>query len=129
MKTQKVLIVEDEVPITQALNQMLKSQNISIINTTNGEEGLYLAKTIHPDLIILDMILPKMDGESVLRQLREDNWGKTAKVLILSNLTHQEKQKAVRELGILDYVVKTDTSIAQLAEKIRVLLEQITTEQ
>lgn len=121
-ETKQILIIEDEKPVTYALDEVLRGHGCALISTTNGQEGLALALKLHPDLIVLDMIMPIMDGPATLENLRRDEWGKNAKVLILTNLTDDEKKKKVLAMGALGYIVKSDISISELGELIQKLL-------
>lgn len=115
----KILIIEDEKPITHALSRVLGTQNYSIFSAITGTDGLELAKETKPDLIVMDIILPGLNGVEVLEKLREDTWGKDAKVIMLSNLTDLEKTARAKELGALEYIVKSDIPLVELAEKIQ----------
>ncbi len=114
----KILIVEDEKPITHALSRVLGTQSYSIFTAITGTDGLELAKETHPDLIIMDVMLPGKNGIEVLEELRKDDWGKDANVIILSNLTDAEKTARARDLNVLDYIVKSDIPLVELAQRI-----------
>lgn len=118
----RILIIEDEKPIAQALNENLRGEGYVLITTTNGVEGLSVAKTLHPHLILLDLILPGKDGITVLRELRQDEWGKNADVLILTNLSDPDSETQAVELNALDYVLKAETSIKEFANRVKEIL-------
>lgn len=87
----KILIAEDDVPLRRVFCDALKAEGYDVYEAGDGEEALSVALREHPDLIVLDILMPKMDGIEMARQLRLDAWGKTAKVIILTNLSDIEK--------------------------------------
>lgn len=115
----KILIIEDEQLLMKALTDKLSHEGFSILQATNGQEGLEVAIQEHPNLILLDIIMPIMDGVTMLKKLREDNWGKTAKVIILTNLTDAEAlNKSVQNL-VFDYLIKADWKLEDLVNKVK----------
>lgn len=84
MKTTKILVIEDAPELAGALNDLLKMKGYVTLVENSGARGLDLALEEHPDLILLDYRLPDIDGAAVLRELRKDQWGKTANVLLLT---------------------------------------------
>ena len=114
-----VLLVEDDEQIAGALMRKLEQENIPVSLVKNGEDGLKMALRIHPDLILLDIIMPRMSGTEVLKRLREDKWGKTACVVIITNLVDSRKEEEVAKYKVKDYLIKTEWSIDGLIEKIK----------
>ena len=114
-----ILIIEDESIIRQALVQKLKNEGYQTLEAGNGEEGLKLALETKPNLILLDIILPLMDGLAVLDALRKDAWGKDAKVIILSNLSDEAKVTIAKDKGVSDYLIKTNWDINDVVKKIK----------
>lgn len=119
----KILIVEDEIPLLELLADKFISEGFDTIQAESAEAGIKLALKNKPDLILLDIILPKMNGIAMLRKLREDHWGKDVPVIILSNLNDQEKVSQALELGIYDYLVKTDVKLKELIREVKEALE------
>jgi DNA-binding response OmpR family regulator len=117
-----ILITEDQTPLRKLLSEKLTLEGFSTLEASNGEEGLDLALTEKPDLIILDILLPKMSGIEMLKKLREDVWGKTAKVVILTNLTDGGTLADVMQEEVFDYFVKTDIKLEDFVKKIKVKL-------
>jgi DNA-binding response OmpR family regulator len=117
-----ILITEDQVPLRKILKDKLDSEGFSTLEASDGEEGLNLALKEHPDLIILDIVLPKKNGIEVLRELRKDEWGKTAKIIILTNLTDGQTQADAIENEVFDYFVKTDIKLEEFVKKIKTKL-------
>lgn len=121
----KVLIVEDEEFLRQALVNRLTRDGFEAVGASNGEEGLALALKHHPDLILADILMPKMDGFAMLEQLRKDPWGKTASVVILSNVSDPENIARAIEMGGHEYWVKTDMKPEEWIEKIKEKLRSL----
>jgi DNA-binding response OmpR family regulator len=114
-----VLIIEDEVPMRRVLVDAFIAQGFRVIEAGDGEDGLARAKAEHPDAILLDIILPKMDGLTVLRHLRDDAWGKNAVVIILTNLSDAERVGEAMGRHVYDFLVKTDWDPAQVVERVQ----------
>ena len=114
-----ILVIEDEEPLRRVLKDILTVEGYSIIETKDGVEGLEMALKEHPDLILLDIVMPKMNGLEMLKQLRTDEWGKTAPVIVLTNLSDNEDVAKAMEIGAFEYFVKTDIKIDEVIAKIR----------
>ena len=110
----KVLVVDDEKVLLELLLSKIGQAGFIAIGARDGDEGLQKASAEHPDLILLDIIMPKMDGITMLKKLREDAWGKTAPVIMLSNLNTAEAVEKSLENGAYDYLVKVDYSLDDL---------------
>lgn len=118
-----ILIVEDEKPLRSALASKLLHEGYSILEASDGKEGLKVALETHPDLILLDIILPVMDGITMLKELREDEWGKNSKIIILTNLADEAKMSDSFHNAVFDYLIKTDWRLEDLVEKIKQKLQ------
>lgn len=118
----KILIVEDEQSVLRILSEKLTEEGFEVIRAKNGKEGLIAAKKHHPDLILLDVIMPVMDGMTMLKKLREDEWGKTAKITILTNLSDGTVAEAV-EQNVNDYLVKSDWKLEDVVKKVKARCE------
>ena len=114
-----ILVIEDEEPLRRVLKDILTVEGYSIIETKDGVEGLEMALKEHPDLILLDIVMPKMNGLEMLKQLRTDEWGKTAPVIVLTNLSDNEDVAKAMDIGAFEYFVKTDIKIDEVIAKIR----------
>lgn len=114
----KILFIEDDPGLQKALCEALKSAGYEITSALDGEEGLRLAQRNIPELILLDLILPKKDGFEVLRELKSDSRTSSIPVIVLTNLEgNQEIQKAL-EHGAASYLIKTNYSLSEVIEKI-----------
>lgn len=112
----KILIVEDEKPLARALELKLIQVGYQTQTARNGEEALKILETESFDLILLDLIIPKIDGFKILAQLKQRKL-KTP-VMVTSNLGQEEDIKRAKELGAIDYFVKADTPLADLVNRI-----------
>ncbi|MBP9802581.1 response regulator transcription factor [Patescibacteria group bacterium] len=122
MEEKKVLLVEDDSALSGALIAKLNAEGFLTLLAKNGEEGLDLAFDNHPDLILLDIIMPKMDGVTMLKKLRLDTWGKDVPVIVMSNLSEADKNIDIVDADIQAYLVKSDFPLADIVEKIKSVL-------
>lgn len=117
-----ILIIEDEEPLRHALISKLSEDTFRIIEASNGEDGIKQALEQHPDLIILDLLMPRMDGIEFLSDLKQDPWGATAKVIILSNLSEQEVVSHAQALIGYPYFEKSKLQLQDFFETVQNLL-------
>ena len=116
----KILIVEDEAPLRNAVTDILTFEGFQVFQAKNGQEGLDLALKERPDLILLDLMMPIMDGLTMLEKLRQDQeFGKTAAVILLTNINDPEKVAMATEAGSYDFLVKSDWNIEDVVRKIK----------
>lgn len=114
----KILIVEDEISLMNVLRNVLTREGHTVFGAKNGQEGLATALSEHPDLILLDILLPVMDGITMLKKLHADEWGKNSKVIMLTNLGTNQAVADALELGSHDFLVKSDWKIEDLVKVI-----------
>lgn len=115
----KILIIEDERLLLNAIKRKLEGSGFEVIEAHDGAEGFGVAKEKKPDLILLDIVLPIMDGVTLLERLREDEWGKDVPIIILSNLSDASTISESKKKGVNDYLVKTDWKIDEVVEKVK----------
>jgi len=120
MKT--ILIIEDEKAITKVLRDKIASEGYRVLDAGNGEEGLWAALAEHPDLILLDILMPRMNGMDSLKKLREDEWGAKVPVMILSNVNDDGRVAEAMKHGTFDYLVKADHTLDEIVEKVKTKL-------
>jgi DNA-binding response OmpR family regulator len=120
----KILIIEDDNSIRKALKNKLSEEGFDTLEAVNGLEGLDLALSKKPDLILLDIVMPQMDGLTVLKKLREDSWGCDVKVIILSNLSDAKSVETSMEQGVYNYLVKANWKIEDVMAKIKETLDK-----
>lgn len=118
-----ILIVEDDQFFRDLLKKKLSSLGYNIIEAPNGEKGIELAKEKKPDLIILDLLLPNIDGFEVLSKVRTNSETSSTPVIIVSNLGQQEDVERGLKLGATDYLIKSQFDIESITSKIRNILK------
>jgi len=118
----KVLLIEDEEMLAEMYKMKFEGEGFSFLASRDGESGIELAKKEKPDIILLDIIMPKMDGFSVLKALKDDSDTKKAKIILLTNLGQEEDVKKGKSMGADDYLVKANFTPAQVVEKVRKVL-------
>lgn len=109
-----ILFIEDEAVMQKAVGEFLGVHGYKVIAALDGELGIAAAKNQKPDLILLDIILPKKDGFDVLRELRRDETTKSIPIIILTNLSQMNNVSEMMELGITTYLVKSDQSLQDI---------------
>ncbi len=114
----KILVIEDEQILLRALNVELLSQGFEVLSAKDGETGLRLVNEEKPELVLLDLILPKMHGFEVLKEIKSNEDTREIPVIILSNLGQDSDMKKALELGAEDYFVKASTDLSELSKKI-----------
>jgi len=119
----RILLVEDDRFLRRACEASLRQRGFTVIAAVDGEEGLRMARTESPDLILLDLLMPRMPGVEVLRALKADPATKAIPVLILSNSSREQDVAEVISLGAVDYWVKANLSLKELGERLTRLLE------
>ncbi len=119
----KVLIVEDDQLIFSILSRELSDAGFEVSNAFDGDQAIIVTRERHPDLVLLDILLPQKNGFEVLQILKTDTELKDIPVVILSNLGQPEDIQKGRELGAIDYMVKVEFEPKQIIAKIRTLLE------
>ncbi len=121
-KKKSILIVEDELSLQKVLTEKLSHEGYLIIQASNGQEGLDSALREKPDLILLDILMPVMDGSAMLEKLRADEWGKKAKVIIITNLADKETDNETKKYGVNDFLIKSECKIIDIVKKINEIL-------
>ena len=118
----KILVVEDEEILLAALQEELNQGGYETMGAVDGEDGLSKVLTFKPDLILLDLVMPKMDGMTVLQKLKESPETASVPVVILTNLSDYERISEALSLGAKDYLVKANYSLADLMDKVKNVL-------
>ncbi len=117
--TKTVLVVEDEPAVALALTDTLTKEGFTVLSATDGQDGLTQALDNHPDIVVTDLKMPVMTGLEMIEKLRADEWGKNVTVLILSNLSDLETLQSAMEKGAFHYMVKGDSSMADIVSAIK----------
>ncbi len=115
----RILFIEDESVLQKTFGEILEQEGYEVISALDGEIGLRLAKEKKPDLILLDLILPKIHGFDVLKKLKEDKETQGIPVIILTNLEGIGDVDKALELGATTYLVKAQYTLEEMVEKIK----------
>lgn len=113
----KILIIDDDESLRTVMEDKFSSEGFSVRMAKNGQEGLEIAIKERPDLILVDILMPVLDGISMIKQLREDEWGKDANIILLSNLDDTTKIAEAAQLGVFDFLTKQDYKIEDVVKK------------
>jgi two-component system response regulator MprA len=117
-----ILIVEDDLALSGALENKLVAEKFKVLTAKDGHEGLESALKNKPDLILLDLIMPRMNGIEMLRKLREGKWGRTVPVLVLTNDDNPESMHQSLKDNAIDYLIKADWDLENVIKKIKTKL-------
>lgn len=120
-----VLVVEDEKFFLKTICPKLKEANLKVIEAKDGQSGLKTALKHKPDLIILDVVMPNMDGFTVLKELRKDEWGKTVPVTMLSNLSDPLRITETEEDKYFVYLLKAKTTLEEIVTVATEILDRL----
>ena len=121
----KILFIEDESALQKTFGEILRIEKYEMVSALDGETGLKLAQTEKPDLIILDLVLPKLHGFEVLSRIKADEKTKEIPVIVLTNLeTMADVEKAI-ELGAMTYLVKANYSLEEVINKVKKALTEL----
>jgi len=120
----KILIVEDEEDIREAISEAVTSAGYEVKTAENGQVGLDIAFEWKPDLILLDLVMPRIDGHEVLRVLREDEWGETVKVIVLTAMDRPFNVAMANMGNAEDYIIKGQKTLEEIVEKINQVLSE-----
>ncbi len=120
----KILVVEDEEILLTALSEELKQEGFEVVGAKDGVEGVEKAASEKPDLVLLDLVMPRLDGIGALKQMKEQDTTKDIPVVILTNLSDYDKISDALSLGAMDYLVKANYRLEELVTKIKTVLER-----
>lgn len=115
----RVLIADDDNDLRSMTKEFLEGENFEVIEAINGEDAFRLALEEKPDLILTDVIMPKMDGIALMQKLREDEWGKNVPVIALSNVDTPEGIAKAMDSNVTTYLVKNNWKLEEIVEKVK----------
>jgi len=115
----KILIIEDDPLLVKMYQTKLTLEGLETIAAYDGEEGLVMAKSKKPDLILLDLMLPKMDGFTFLRTIKNDSRLKRIPVIVFSNLAQSSDIEEAKKLGAVEYIVKAHLTPNEIVKRIK----------
>lgn len=115
----KIAIIEDDLAISQMYRIKFETEGYTVETAENGKLGLDLIESMKPDIILLDLMMPEMNGEEMLIKLRAPTWGRNIKVIILTNMGEQEVPENVKNLGVTAIILKADMTPRQVADLVK----------
>lgn len=115
----KIAIIEDDQAISQMYRIKFEAEGYQVETAENGKLGLELADKLRPDIILLDLMMPEMNGDEALQKLRATEWGKDIKVIILTNMGEQEAPEILKKLNVRRFIVKAEMTPRQVAEMVK----------
>ena len=121
----KILIAEDEEPMLRALVEKFEKSGFEVIPAQDGEEGLTKALKDKPDLLMLDIIMPKINGLELIKKIREDRWGEQVPIILLTNLSDADNVAEAAKYGVYDFLVKTDWHLDDIVKLVKEKLNVI----
>jgi DNA-binding response OmpR family regulator len=118
----KIAIIEDDIAIAQMYTIKFEAEGYQVQTAENGKLGLELIESFKPDIVLLDLMMPEMNGDQVLAELRKTEWGKDLKVIILTNMGEQEAPEILKSLNVSAFIVKANMTPKQVAELVKAKL-------
>ena len=112
----KIVLVEDDVMLAEIYQTRLQMAGYECVVANDGTTGLQLVKQHMPDLALLDLMLPQMSGDEILREMRNSDWGKSIKAIFLTNISESEAPEGIKNLNFERYIVKANLKNNELAE-------------
>ncbi len=115
----KIAIVEDDQAISQMYRFKFEAEGYDVETAENGKLGLKLAEKMKPNIILLDIMMPEMTGDEMLKLMRQTSWGKNIKVIVLTNTGEQELPAGLKDLGVSATILKANMTPRQVAELVK----------
>lgn len=119
----KIAIIEDDTVISQMYRMKFEADGFEVQLANNGKRGVALVENFSPDLILMDLQMPEMNGAEALAVIRKHTWGKDIPVIILTNLGQEESPKEIKDLGIHSYIVKAELTPRQVVQRVKEALD------
>lgn len=119
MAKKKIVVIEDDAAIAQMYRLKFEAEGYDVAVAENGAIGVQVVRDFQPEIVLLDMMMPEMNGDEALARIRAEDWGKDIMVFILTNLGKEEAPKQLQELNVADYIVKAEMTPKQVAEKVK----------
>lgn len=125
MSKSKIAIIEDDLAISNMYRIKFETEGFEVEVAENGVRGLKMLDSFDPDILLLDVMMPEMNGDEMLSKLRKTEKGKEMPVIVLTNLGPQEAPASLKELGIDSFIVKAEMTPKQVAEFVRTRLNEL----
>ncbi|MBT4120946.1 MAG: response regulator [Candidatus Magasanikbacteria bacterium] len=122
-KKYSILVVEDESAVSEALGDKFGREGFEVFLAKDGAKGLEVALREIPDLILLDIVMPVMDGITMLEKMRKDKKGKKIPVIMFTNLSDSDRIKEAQKKGVNDYLIKADWKLEDVVKKVKEKLD------
>lgn len=122
MAKAKIVIIEDDAAIVQMYRMKFEAEDFEVSTAGDGKAGLELIQGFTPDVVLLDLMMPVMGGVDMLSKLRKQEWGKSIKVIILTNVGESEAPSKLKSLGVSGFIVKAEMTPKQVADQVKSLL-------
>ena len=123
MENKKILIVEDDANLRNVLEEFFETEKMLVKTASDGESGLKSLRDFLPDVVLLDIILPKKDGYEIIKEIKSDEKIKDIPVILLTNLGGLNDIEKALALGATTYLVKGDYQVKEIVEKVKEVLE------
>lgn len=115
----RIVIIEDDPDLLDALMREFRHSGFEVFGARDGVEGMEMALQYQPQVILLDLLLPQLEGLDMLKNLRRYDWGKAVTVIVLTNFDDPSHISEANELGVRDYLVKANYSLAEIVERVK----------
>ncbi|MBI4033705.1 response regulator [Candidatus Saccharibacteria bacterium] len=115
----RVAIIEDDLAIAQMYRLKFEAEGFEVKIAENGKLGLQICEDFKPDIVLLDLMMPEMNGDEMLERMRRTDWGKNIKVVILTNVGEQEAPEKLKDLNVSAFIVKADMTPKQVADLVK----------
>lgn len=119
----KIAIIEDDRTILEMYTLKFQAEGFTVYRAVDGQEGLQVLCGTKPDIILLDLMMPVMGGEALLRELRKTDWGKQIPVIIMTNVSKDEAPEGLEALKVADYIIKANSTPHTVLEKVKAVLK------
>lgn len=115
----KIAIIEDDAAISQMYRIKFEAEGFTVETAENGKLGYELLEKFRPDIVLLDLMMPEINGDELLVKIRGEDWGKNLKVIVLTNMGEEEAPDRLRALDVSAFIVKSDMTPRQVAELVK----------
>lgn len=122
----RILVVEDDIDLLEALEREFRHNGFEVFGARDGISGIEIALQNHPQIILLDLLLPQLEGLSMYEKIQRYDWGKKVPVIVLTNYDDPIFTRKAAKLGVVDYMIKADYKPSQIVRRVKQYLERQT---